>query len=157
MAEIKLNIEFEKEIKDVKKGDKTQKVEVLSPKDNKAYVEAAKNYNEAFTEKLLKELEKFNDEYLKASLELAAEQAKKEFKENSDVERVMVNVPFGVNKTDKATFTIDRERSFPVPGKDEVKRKTYIHAPEISKSGCKISKKLINSLEDDLSEALGIK
>jgi len=148
MENLELKVDFEV----VEKGD----VKVLKAKDAELYLEKIKEFNPNITKKLLKEIDKFNDMYLEAGLELGAEKAKEMFV-NGEAERVQVELPFGINKSDKVTYDFLKEKEFHVPGKDEKIKKSVVKPPVITKHGCKISKSKIKALEEDLSSALGLK
>jgi len=139
------NVEFE-----VIKKDDTATIKV---KDHGAFVEAAKEVNEAFTSKLLKELEDFQDAYLNVGLDIAKDKALEAFKDGSAKAEVVL--PFGVNKSDVATYNITKEKTFPIPGKSEKITKPVIRL-EVKKTGCKLSKTRIKSMESDIAEALGM-
>lgn len=136
---------------------KEDNVATIKPKNEELYFEAAKAYDESLTKKTLKTVQKFEDELLKAGLETAASKAKELFKEDENIKDFVMEMPFGVNKTDTVHYEIERMREFKVPGEDRVVKKTYIKAPMIKKTGCKVSKTMIKSLEEDLTTALGIK
>jgi hypothetical protein len=142
------NAEFEVTEKD---GVKT-----LKAKDENLFVEVAKEINPELTKKLLKEVEKVEEEFLSAGLELAKDKAIDEFKASEDIKRIDVVLPFGVNKSDVVTYDVVREKVFPIPGKDEKVRKSVISV-DVKKQGCKISKSRIKALEDDISTAIGLK
>jgi len=129
-------------------------VKVLKAKDEETFVEAVKAVNPEITKKVLKELEKIQDAYLDAGLELAKNKAVSEFKEGTP--RVEVVLPFGTNKSDTVTYDLTREKTFPIPGKSEKVTKPVIKM-EVKKQGCRISKSRIKALEEDIAGAIGLK
>ncbi len=146
IKEVLSNVEFEV----VEKGE----VKVIKAKDEDAYIKAVEAINPNISKKVLKEIEKINEAFLDTGLEVAKEKAIEEFKNNTP--RVEVVLPFGVNKSDTVTYDIVREKTFPIPGKDEKVTKPVIKM-EVKKQGCKISKSRIKALEEDIAEAIGIK
>jgi len=129
-------------------------IKILKAKDDEAFVEAVKSVNPDITKKLLKDLEKIQDSYLDAGLQLAKDKAIDEFKGGAP--RVEVVLPFGTNKSDTVTYDITKEKTYPIPGKDTKITKPVIKM-EVKKAGCKLTKSRIKALEDDIATTLGIK
>ena len=141
-------VEFE-----VVKNDGVAKVKA---KDENLYATVLAEVNPEFTKKLLKELDKANEAYLEAGLEIAKEKAIKEFKEDNSVKAIEFVLPFGVNKSDTASYNITKEKEFSIPGKDTKIKKSVVKL-DVKKTGTKLSKSKIKALESDISEAIGLK
>lgn len=77
------------------------------------------NLPEGHTPETVKELSRYNDRFLKASTLAVGEVAAESFKKDKHLTEMTAKVGFQT-PADSFTFTIDREREFPVPrGKDE--------------------------------------
>lgn len=77
------------------------------------------NLPEGITPDTIKQISKYNGQFLKAATIAVGEMAAAEFKANKDVDELTATVGFQA-PGDAYTFTVDRKRSFPVPhGKDE--------------------------------------
>jgi len=141
-AEI-LDVEFKKEAG--KEG-----VVILTTEVN-TFVEAAKK--EGIEKATLEKVAALEDEYLKASLGKAKDLAVKEFKDNKVTKEVIVKVPFGTNKSDIVTHDIVREKTYPIPGKNESVTKSVIKT-QVTKKGTKLSKSSIKALETEIYELI---
>ena len=128
----------------------------VKAKDENLYAEAMSKVNPEFTKKLLKELDKANEAYLEAGLEVAKEKAVSEFKDDAEVKAVELVLPFGTNKSDTATYSITKEKEFSIPGKDTKIKKSVVKI-DVKKTGTKLSKSKIKALESDITEAIGLK
>ena len=127
-------------------------IKVLKAKDSDSYVKAVEEAG--IDKKVLKQLDEVNEAYLEATIELAKDKAIEQFKD--DAKRVEIVVPFGLHKSDIISYDITKEKSFPIPGKNEKVTKPVIKM-EIKKTGYKLSKSKIKTLESSIADTLGIK
>lgn len=148
MAEVKdgvtlSKLDFEKKV--------TGNSVTLEAKDSDLFVEKAK---EAGIDKnTLKKVADFANEYSKSAISLAVKEAATDLQAHKGHTDVTVIMPFGVNKSDKITTYVQRERQFL-----NLQTKEKYTAPAIkvqtSTKYTGISKKMIKDLKNDLIEAL---
>ena len=128
----------------------------IKAKDDNVYANILAEVNPLFTKATLKELDKTNEAFLDAGLEVARNRAIDIFKDDTNVKAIEIIVPFGTNKSDTATYSITKEKEFSIPGKDTKIKKSVVKL-DVKKTGTKLSKSRIKALESDISEAVGLK
>ena len=132
-------VEFDVE----KDGDKA----IVSVKDEDIYFKEADKAG--LTKKVLKDVDKFQHNYLKSVVDTSVEEASKIFKDDSNIEVVEVTMPNGVHKVDKATTIVHRANETRIPGTDKTIIKPLIKV-KVTTNASKVSKAHIRELRDEL-------
>ena len=130
-----------------KEGDKA----VVSVNDENVYFEEAKKAG--LDKKTLKEVDKFQHEFLRMAVDSAVDEAGKLMKAHEDLELVEVTIPNGIHKSDKVTTIVYRKNEAKIPGTDKVVVKPLIKV-KVDTRASKVSKAHIRELRDELDEIL---
>ena len=123
---------------------------VIKPKEgSNPYVDSLP---EGLTKKVVKEVEKYQADYVAAATIAATEMAGDILAENKSLEAVKAEVPFAVGRG-SMEVRVDRERSFRNPQTGEVSSQPYI-STKVKFAGAKPSNSLLKDLRAELTKKI---
>lgn len=130
-----------------KDGDKA----IVSVKEDDIYFTEADKAG--LNKKILKEVDKFNQTYLRKVVDTSVDEASKILKDDSNIQAIEVTLPSGTHKTDKITTIVHRANETRIPGTDKTIVKPLIKV-KVTNSVNRVSKAHIKSLRDELDDIL---
>lgn len=99
------------------------------------------------------EVFKHSNNYIVDATDFAAGLATEKFKEDKDLERVLIDFPYGPTGSGEVAIAIDREKTFRIPGSNDTLTRPNIGV-KVSHNQLKVGKSHIKSLQEDMLNAL---
>ena len=129
--------------------NKVEDVASLTYKDDKVFVA-----NAPFELDDLKKLEDYKKQYIKEATSIAVDKAIQVLKKDSNIDRVIAKVPFTTSSKGSVEISIDREKTFRVPGEENKTVTKPKVTTIVTEPYNKLSKNYMLKIEESISVAL---